>query len=61
MAALVGDGDREATLAKLARQVPLTRLGEPHDVVYAVLYLASGKSRFMTADEMKLGGGISAM
>jgi NAD(P)-dependent dehydrogenase (short-subunit alcohol dehydrogenase family) len=46
--------------AKLARQVPLGRLGEPDDVAYAVLYLASDESRFMTGSELKLDGGLSA-
>jgi NAD(P)-dependent dehydrogenase (short-subunit alcohol dehydrogenase family) len=47
--------------AKLARQVPIGRLGEPEDVAHAVLYLASDESRFMTGAEIKLDGGISAM
>jgi NAD(P)-dependent dehydrogenase (short-subunit alcohol dehydrogenase family) len=47
--------------AKLARQVPLGRIGEPKDVADAVLYLASDESRFVTGAELKLDGGISAM
>lgn len=47
--------------AKLARQVPLGRIGEPADIANAVLYLASDESRFMTGAELKLDGGISAM
>ena len=46
---------------KLARQVPLGRIGEPDDVAYAVLYLASDESRFVTGAELKVDGGISAM
>lgn len=45
---------------KLARQIPLGRLGEPLDVAYAVLYLASDESRFVTAAEFKVDGGITA-
>jgi NAD(P)-dependent dehydrogenase (short-subunit alcohol dehydrogenase family) len=52
---------KEAAEAKLSRQVPLGRLGEPNDVAYAVLYLASEESKFMTGAEIKLDGGISAM
>lgn len=59
--AVVGSRDRDTVLAKLTRQVPLGRLGEPDDVAYAVLYLASEESRFMTGAELKLDGGISAM
>jgi NAD(P)-dependent dehydrogenase (short-subunit alcohol dehydrogenase family) len=58
---LVRDGDRDSALAKLARQIPNGRVGEPDDVAYAVLYLASDESRMMTASELKLDGGISAM
>jgi len=46
--------------AKLTRQIPLQRLGEPEDVGYAVLYLASDESRFVTASEFKIDGGITA-
>jgi NAD(P)-dependent dehydrogenase (short-subunit alcohol dehydrogenase family) len=52
---------KEAAEAKLARQVPLGRIGAPEDVANAVLYLASDESRFMTGAEMRLDGGISAM
>lgn len=52
---------REATMEKLAAQVPLGRVGEPEDVALGVLYLASDESRFMTGAELKLDGGISAM
>jgi len=58
---LVGDKDRDTVFAKLARQVPLGRLGEPEDVAMAVVYLAADESRFMTGAEIKLDGGISAM
>jgi NAD(P)-dependent dehydrogenase (short-subunit alcohol dehydrogenase family) len=52
---------KEQAEAKLARQVPLGRIGEPADIANAVLYLASDESRFMTGAELKLDGGISAM
>ena len=58
---LVGDRDESEVMAKLARQVPLGRLGEPSEVASAIVYLASDESRFMTASELKLDGGISAM
>lgn len=51
----------EEGLAKLARQVPLGRVGEPDDIAYAVLYLASDESSFVTGSELKVDGGISAM
>jgi len=53
--------DDAAALAKLARQVPLGRIGEVEDVAAAVVYLASDASRMMTGSELKLDGGLSAM
>ncbi len=53
-------GGGEKGEAKLSRQIPLGRLGDPKDVAYAVLYLASDESRFVTAAEFKVDGGITA-
>ena len=52
---------RDEGIAKLARQVPLGRIGEPDDVAWGVLYLASDESRFVTGSELVIDGGISAM
>ncbi|HEX2559769.1 SDR family oxidoreductase [Phenylobacterium sp.] len=52
---------KEEADAKLARQIPLGRIGAPSDIANAVIYLASEESRFMTGAELKLDGGISAM
>jgi NAD(P)-dependent dehydrogenase (short-subunit alcohol dehydrogenase family) len=54
-------GDRDAALQKLGRQIPIGRIGQPDDVAYAVLYLASDESNFVTGSEIKVDGGISAM
>ena len=51
----------EEAEAKLARQVPLGRIGQPDDVALAALYLVSDESRFVTGAEIKIDGGISAM
>lgn len=53
--------EKSVVMGKLARQVPLGRLGVPDDIAAGVLYLASDESRFMTGAELKLDGGISAM
>ncbi len=53
--------DKEVLMEKLARQIPLKKVGEPDDIANAVVYLASDESKFMTGAELKLDGGISAM
>lgn len=52
-------GEAEAT-RKLTRSIPMKRLGQPDDVAHAVVYLASDESRFTTASELKVDGGIAA-
>ncbi len=58
---LVDGPDRDAALEKLGRQIPLGRVGRPEDVAFAVLYLASDESQFVTGSEIRIDGGISAM
>jgi NAD(P)-dependent dehydrogenase (short-subunit alcohol dehydrogenase family) len=53
-------GEEEAT-KKLTRGIPMHRLGEPDDVAYAVLYLASDESRYVTAAELVIDGGARAV
>ncbi len=53
-------GEQEA-LRKLTRGIPLKRLGEVDDVAYAALYLASDESRYITAAEIRVDGGASAV
>ena len=58
---VVAGASREENRAKLARQVPMKKIGTPEDVGYACIYLASDESGFVTGSEIKLDGGISAM
>ncbi len=51
---------KDEAYAKLGRQVPLGHIGEPDDIAYAVLYLASDDSKFVTGAELNIDGGISA-
>ncbi len=53
-------GDEAAAHAKLVRGIPMRRLGEPNDVAYCVLYLASDESKFVTGSEFKIDGGTTA-
>lgn len=57
---LARGADRGAALEKLARQIPLGRVGKTADVAFAVLYLASDESGFVTGSEIRVDGGISA-
>jgi 2-deoxy-D-gluconate 3-dehydrogenase len=40
--------------------IPLGRVGQPEDVVGAVLFLASDAARFITGDSLKVDGGWTA-
>ncbi|WP_432586502.1 SDR family NAD(P)-dependent oxidoreductase [Streptomyces sp. HD1123-B1] len=55
------NSDEEQRLAEgpMARRTPLGRVGEPEDIAYAVLYLASGASAFMTGQILRPNGGIA--
>ena len=53
-------GDEDKAHERLARGIPLKRIGEPDDVAWAVLYLASDESRFVTGTEFKIDGGMLA-
>jgi NAD(P)-dependent dehydrogenase (short-subunit alcohol dehydrogenase family) len=51
----------EEAMKKLARQVPIGRVGEPKEIAYAILFLASDESSYTTGSELLVDGGISAM
>jgi NAD(P)-dependent dehydrogenase (short-subunit alcohol dehydrogenase family) len=51
----------EVMQQKLGRQVPVGRLGRPEEVGWALVFLASDESSFMTGSEVVIDGGISAM
>jgi NAD(P)-dependent dehydrogenase (short-subunit alcohol dehydrogenase family) len=51
----------EAYYRQLVGSNPLPRQGEPVEVAYAVLYLASDESRFTTGAELVVDGGYTAV
>lgn len=50
----------EAARAALASLHPLGHIGEPDDIAYGVLYLASDESKFVTGSELVIDGGYTA-
>ncbi len=51
--------DEEARQSTIARH-PIGRLGQPEDVAYGALFLASDESSFMTGSELVIDGGLTA-
>ena len=53
--------DPEAALKEVVSAHPIGFLGEPDDIAYGVLYLASDESRWVTGTELVIDGGYSAV
>ncbi|NCP62224.1 MAG: SDR family oxidoreductase [Alphaproteobacteria bacterium] len=51
---------RQKVTTDIEAGIPLGHMGEPKDVAYAVLYLASDESKYITGAELTLDGGILA-
>ena len=51
----------EAYYKQLLGSNPLPRQGEPEEIAYGVLYLASDESRFTTGSELVIDGGYTAV
>ena len=54
-------GTLEQEKAKALSRHPIGFLGEPNDIAYMVLYLASDESKFVTGSEMVVDGGYLAV
>jgi len=59
--AMFGKGKkRKEMIAQIEKSIPMGKMGEPLDVAYAALYLASEESKYMTGSELHVDGGILA-
>lgn len=54
------NGDFEGFVAHRHRQVPMGHMGDAWDVAHAALFLASDESRYITAQELVVDGGLIA-
>jgi len=53
-------GDVEKGREAIAALHPVGRMGEPDDIAYGALYLASDESKFVTGSELVIDGGYTA-
>jgi NAD(P)-dependent dehydrogenase (short-subunit alcohol dehydrogenase family) len=59
--AMLGTGEgRDEAINNIAAGVPLGHMGQPEDVAYAALFLASDESKYITGIELNVDGGILA-
>ncbi|MCJ2180857.1 SDR family NAD(P)-dependent oxidoreductase [Novosphingobium album (ex Hu et al. 2023)] len=55
----ISEERKEAVRREMAAKSPLGRLGAPSDIAFALLYLASDASRFVTGQVLAVNGGES--
>jgi NAD(P)-dependent dehydrogenase (short-subunit alcohol dehydrogenase family) len=53
-------GDVNEGIKAVAALHPMGRMGEPDDIAYGILYLASDESKFVTGSELVIDGGATA-
>ena len=58
--AATGATDLAAARDAVGRLHPLGHMGEPDDIAWGVVYLASDESRFVTGAELVIDGGYTA-
>jgi 3(or 17)beta-hydroxysteroid dehydrogenase len=54
------DSHGKAKMESLSEEIPLGRFGTPEEVAYAVLFLASNESTYITGTEVIVDGGLTA-
>jgi len=47
----------EEGMAKMAKYIPMGYIGDPNDIAYAMLYLASDEARYVTGQTICVDGG----
>ena len=52
--------DTESGREESAARHPMGRIGQPEDIAYGVLFLASDEASFMTGSELVIDGGLTA-
>lgn len=58
---MLGQGaEREKAIEQIGSTIPMGKMGEPLDVAYAALYLASDESKYVTGSELHIDGGLLA-
>lgn len=58
---MIGKGpERKKNIAKFGQGVPMGHMGDPEDVAYAALFLASDESKYITGSELTIDGGLLA-
>jgi NAD(P)-dependent dehydrogenase (short-subunit alcohol dehydrogenase family) len=55
-----GATDTKAARAQVDGLHPLGHMGEPDDIAWGVVYLASDEARFVTGAELVIDGGYTA-
>lgn len=59
--AMLGKGEAKKQAINIVSQdIPMKNMGEPEDVAYAALYLASNESKYITGTDLNIDGGILA-
>ena len=59
--AMLGEGEqRQQIIAEVEAGIPMGHFGEPIDVAYGILYLASDESKYITGIELTIDGGMLA-
>ena len=59
--AMLGEGEqRESIIRSVEAGIPMGHFGEPMDVAYGALYLASDEAKYVTGIELTIDGGILA-